>query len=61
MALEPWERELARERIGRWKARWVSAKEKEFQNADAPASRQHFDVWSFQCPIRAQTTGNHFP
>ncbi len=27
--------------------RWVSAKTKDFGNADAPASRQHFDVWQF--------------
>jgi hypothetical protein len=27
--------------------RWVSAKAKEFGNADAPESRQHFDVWNF--------------
>lgn len=27
--------------------RWVSAKKNEFGNADAPQSRQHFDVWSF--------------
>jgi hypothetical protein len=28
--------------------RWLSAKRTEVQNADAPESRQHFDVWSFQ-------------
>jgi DNA modification methylase len=27
--------------------RWVSAKTKEFGNADAPQSQQHFDLWNF--------------
>lgn len=27
--------------------RWVSAKTKELGNADAPESRQHFDIWEF--------------
>lgn len=27
--------------------RWVSAKRTEVQNADAPESRQHFDIWQF--------------
>jgi hypothetical protein len=27
--------------------RWVSAKRNEFKNADAPESRQHFDIWNF--------------
>jgi hypothetical protein len=27
--------------------RWISAKRNEFRNADAPNSRQHFDIWNF--------------
>jgi hypothetical protein len=28
-------------------ARWISAKAEEYKNTEAPASRQHFDVWNF--------------
>lgn len=35
-------------------SRWISAKTNEFVNADAPASRQHFDIWQFQNPSRVR-------
>jgi len=33
--------------------RWVSAKLQNCGNADAPASRQHFDIWSFNANSRS--------
>jgi hypothetical protein len=37
--------------------RWVSAKAQDFANADAPESRQHFDVWTFP-PTRDDSAGS---
>lgn len=39
--------------------RWVSAKVQDCQNADAPDSRQHFDVWTFPTADDAGT-GSYF-
>ena len=40
--------------------RWVSAKSKQLENADAPESRQHFDVWSFHNATDDAGTGSYF-
>lgn len=40
--------------------RWVSAKAQECGNADAPESRQHFDVWNFQSSADDAGTGSYF-
>lgn len=37
--------------------RWVSAKAQDCGNADAPESRQHFDIWTFP-PARDDTAGS---
>jgi hypothetical protein len=38
--------------------RWVSAKSNELENADAPESRQHFDIWQFPTTDR-ESGGRH--
>lgn len=40
--------------------RWVSAKTTTVGTADAPASRQHFDVWSFPTADDDAGTGSYF-
>lgn len=40
--------------------RWVSARAQECGNADAPDSRQHFDVWNFQTSADSAGTASYF-